>query len=91
MKKLIASVAALGLLATPVAAAQTKAPAPAKTTKVSKSIVKEAKAEGESVKTEVAEHKAAARHHGKLKKHHAKTIAAKTAPAKKPATTTKKS
>jgi hypothetical protein len=59
MKALIASLAALGLMATP-ALAQTKVAAPAKTTKA---VAKEAKAEGESVKTEAKEHKAARHHH----------------------------
>ena len=65
MKALIASLAALGLITTP-ALAQAKTAAPAKTTKATsapKSVVKEAKAEGESVATEMKEHKAAAKHH----------------------------
>jgi hypothetical protein len=60
MKALIASLAALGLIATP-ALAQTKAAAPA--AKTTKSVAKEAKAEGESTATEANEHKAARHHH----------------------------
>jgi hypothetical protein len=80
MKALIASLAALGLIASPALAQTTnnmmanttKTSTRAKTStkaKASKSIAKEAKAEGESVATETKEHKAAARHH----RHHAKT------------------
>jgi hypothetical protein len=58
MKALIASIAALGLVASPVVAAAKSTPKPA-----ASSTAKEAKAEGESVKTEAKEKKAAARHH----------------------------
>jgi len=59
MKALIASLTALGLIAAP-ALAQTNTTAPAHATKP---VAKEAKAEGESMKTEAKEHKAAAHHH----------------------------
>jgi len=59
MKALIASFTALGLIAAP-ALAQTNTTAPAHATKPA---AKEAKAEGESMKTEAMEHKAAAHHH----------------------------
>jgi hypothetical protein len=88
MKALIASLAALGLITSP-ALAQTNTAAAAKTAKTAKapkSVVKEAKAEHESVATEMKEHKAAAKHHAK--KHHARKHAAKKM-AKK--TTTKTS
>jgi len=61
MKALIASLTELGLIAAP-ALAQTNTTAPAHATKPA---AKEAKAEGESMKTEAKEHKAAAHHHAK--------------------------
>jgi hypothetical protein len=73
MKALIASLTALGLIATPIVAQTTNTAAPAKsktTMKASKSIAKEAKAEGESTATEAKEHKAAARKHHR--RHHAR-------------------
>lgn len=57
MKAVIASIAALGLIASPALAATKPAP------KTTSATAKQAKAEGESVKTEAKEKKAAARHH----------------------------
>jgi hypothetical protein len=68
MKALIASLTALGLIAAPAVAQTNNTAAPAKPTHASKTVSKEAKAEGESVATEAKEHKAAAHH----AKHHAK-------------------
>jgi Ni/Co efflux regulator RcnB len=68
MKKLLASLAAVSLLASP-AFAQTNTSTTAKTTKTTKAthasskIAKDAKAEHESVATEKKEVKAAAKHH----------------------------
>ena len=91
MKALIASIAALGLVASPALAATT--PAPTTTT----STAKQAKAEGESAKTEAKEKAAAHRHHAaacscpKVAKAHHKmmkkstktaSVTKKTAPAK---------
>lgn len=65
MKSLLASIAAVGLIASPVLAAPKPAP------KASSATMKEAKAEGESVKTEVKEKKMAAAHH--KARHHKKS------------------
>lgn len=68
MKKLLASLAAVSLLASP-AFAQTNTSTTAKTTKTTKAthasskVAKDAKAEHESVATEKKEVKAAAKHH----------------------------
>jgi|GEM_PF-4751839 hypothetical protein len=65
MKKLLASLAAVSLLASP-AFAQTNTMSTSKTTKTthaSSKIAKDAKAEHESVATEKKEVKAAAKHH----------------------------
>jgi hypothetical protein len=68
MKALIASIAALGLMAGPALATTKPAAAkPAATAKPKTSVAKAARSEGESVKTEAAEHRAAARHHGSAK------------------------
>jgi hypothetical protein len=73
MKKLLASLAAVSLLASPVFAQATNTASTTKastktmkttkaSTKASKPIAKAAKAEGESTATEAKEHKAAAKH-----------------------------
>ena len=59
MKALLTSLAALAIVATPAIAAQKTSTKPAPT----KTIAKQAKAEGESTATEAKEHHAAARHH----------------------------
>ena len=83
MKALIASMTALAVIAAP-AVAQTSNTM-SNTTKASKAVVKEAKAEGESVATEAKEHKAAARHH---RRHHAKRMHKRHHAAKKTAKAT---
>lgn len=91
MRMFISSLTAAALIASPALAAP-KTAAPAKTT--TPSIAKAAKVEGESVKTEAKEHRAAARHHAascgcptKYAKSH--KMMHKTA-AKKASTTAKK-
>jgi hypothetical protein len=93
MKALLASLAALAIVATPAIAAQKTSTKPAPT----KTIAKQAKAEGESTATEAKEHHAAARHHHAAKcscSHYAKAkshkMASHKAAAKKTATSTKK-
>ncbi len=81
MKNLIASVAAIALVATPALAqmSNTATNTSAKTTTATKAktpVAKEARAEGESSKQEATEHKAAARPHAK--KHHPACGAART-------------
>lgn len=92
MKKLIASVAAAALIATPAIAAQTTKMASSKTMKAparkSIPVAKQAKAESESTATEAKEHKAAARHHAKRHMKSHKKMAAKKMTTKKAATTT---
>ena len=64
MKALIASIAALGLIASPaLATTKTAKPATSTAAKPKTPVAKAARAEGESTKTEAAEHRAAARHH----------------------------
>jgi Ni/Co efflux regulator RcnB len=72
MKKALATLAAISMIATPVFAASAQATnntmstKTTKSTKASKSVAKQAKAEGESTKTEAKE----VRHHA-MAKHHA--------------------
>ena len=94
MKALIASLTALGLIATTPALAQTtnNTMSNKTTTKAmpaKKSVAKEAKTEGESVGTEAKEHKTAARHHRHHKKHMAKKHMAKKTTKTTSTTTTK--
>ena len=99
MKSLLASVAALGLLASPTLAAPAPStntmaakatpPKATKMVKVTKSVAKAAKAEGESPATEAKEIAKAKTHHAKAKPHKAKArhAKAKTTAAKAPAKT----
>jgi hypothetical protein len=69
MKTALATLSAIALVATPIYVANA---AQTKSTTATKSVAKQAKAEGESVKTEAKEirHHAAMKHHAK--RHHAK-------------------
>jgi Ni/Co efflux regulator RcnB len=73
MKKALATLAAISMIATPIYAAQAQnntmtSKSTKTTTKASKSVAKQAKAEGESTKTEAKE----VRHHAKAKHHYGK-------------------